>query len=145
MKDREKFMDEVTERVFDRWFEWHFHRLNEAERNFFCVAVLDAEVCNGGFDQYYFNSPADVVREVIDALRAIGATETAEIVIAANGLFKDGCPPLDDAERQDLLSAMDDEARMKFEPLNERFFTISDDLDNQLYGYALKHKKELGV
>lgn len=48
------------------------------------VWLLDAEVNNGGFDQYYFNSRGVLAQSTVQALVAIGATETASLLETAN-------------------------------------------------------------
>jgi hypothetical protein len=67
------------------------------------VEALEAEVNNGGFDQFFFNSAGDRTKETIDALSVIGAVHTAAIVRAAAGRFPGGLPPQDRDERQTLL------------------------------------------
>ena len=39
------------------------------------VDELEAEINNGGFDQYFFNSAGDKAAEAINALEAIGANK----------------------------------------------------------------------
>lgn len=48
------------------------------------VWLLEAEVNNGGFDQYYFNSRGVLAEATVRALNEIGATETASLLEAAN-------------------------------------------------------------
>lgn len=47
------------------------------------VWTLDAEVDNGGFDQYVFNSSGDRARHVLDSLKVVGALETHAIAARA--------------------------------------------------------------
>ena len=67
------------------------------------VEALEAEVSNGGFDQFFFSSAGDRTRETIDALSAIGAHHTASIVRSAASKFPAGLPPEDRFTRQRLL------------------------------------------
>ena len=39
------------------------------------IEALEAEVNNGGFDQYFYNSAGDNTAETIQALETIGATK----------------------------------------------------------------------
>jgi hypothetical protein len=48
------------------------------------VWLLEAEVNNGGFDQYYFNTRGVLAESTVRALQEIGATETASLLEAAN-------------------------------------------------------------
>ncbi len=67
------------------------------------VEELEAEVNNGGFDQYFFNSSGENAAAVIGALDKIGATKTAGIVRAACEKFPGGMPPADWIARQAVL------------------------------------------
>src|SRR5437879_8408232 len=67
------------------------------------VGALQAEVNNGGFEQFFFNSAGDRTREIIEALSAIGAPHTASIVGRAAAKFPGGLPPEDRFARQRLL------------------------------------------
>jgi len=67
------------------------------------VEALQAEVNNGGFEQFFFNSAGDRTRETIEALSAIGAHHTASIVRRAAAKFPGGLPPEDRFARQRLL------------------------------------------
>jgi hypothetical protein len=67
------------------------------------VEALEAEVTNGGFDQFFFSSAGDRTRETIDALGAIDAHQTAGIVRRAAAKFPGGLPPEDRFARQRLL------------------------------------------
>lgn len=67
------------------------------------VGSLEAEVNNGGFDQFFFNSLSDRTPEIIQALELIGASRTADIVKRAAAKFPAGMPPSEWAKRQDLL------------------------------------------
>ena len=48
------------------------------------VWLLDVEVNNGGFHQYYFNTRGVLAEATVEALSAIGATDTASLLEAAN-------------------------------------------------------------
>lgn len=53
------------------------------------VEELEAEINNGGFDQFFFNSASDRTDEIIAALLLIGAAHTANIVKTAMAKFPD--------------------------------------------------------
>jgi hypothetical protein len=48
------------------------------------VWLLQAEVNNGGFDQYYSNTRGALAKRTVAALEEIGATDTASVLAAAN-------------------------------------------------------------
>lgn len=48
------------------------------------IWLLDVEVNNGGFHQYYFNTGGELATLTVRALQSIGATQTAALLDAAN-------------------------------------------------------------
>lgn len=74
--------------AMEPWLAKYFDRgvsaLTELEAVAVGVWLLDAQVNNGGFDQYYFNTGGKLARATVNALRQIGARETASLLEAAN-------------------------------------------------------------
>jgi hypothetical protein len=91
------------------------------------VEMLEAEVNNGGFHQFFYNSAGDKTAETIQALEAIGAFTTADIVNRAAQRFPWGTPPKDRFARQDVLLEAFPHATA-FEELDREFFAYRDDL-----------------
>lgn len=67
------------------------------------ISTPEAEVNNGGFDQYYFNSDGELAVPTVNALKRIGAHRTAATLAAANAEFPDALPPADRSLRQQQL------------------------------------------
>ena len=97
------------------------------------VWMLEAEVNNGGFDQYYFNSAGDLALQTVEALQAIGAPNTASLLAAANEEFPDAIPPADRFERQRVLERIRDGAR--FASLETVFYRDEENLLGLLASY----------
>ena len=91
------------------------------------VEELEAEINNGGFDQFFFNSAGDRTAEVIDALSVIGATRTATIVKAAASKFPGGMPPRDQNARQEALEVVSPDSDA-FEDQDDAFLKYEEDL-----------------
>jgi len=74
--------------VIDPWLEKYINQgagsLTPVEACAVGVWLLDAEVNNGGFNQYYFNTRGVLAVRTVEALREIGAAETASLLEAAN-------------------------------------------------------------
>jgi hypothetical protein len=77
----------VSEAVWAREAAVGVSGLTPAERVFLCVWNLEAEVNNGGFEQFYINSAGDNAVETPAALRGIGAARAAAIAERANDVF----------------------------------------------------------
>ncbi len=87
------------------------------------IENLEAEINNGGFDQFFYNSAGDNTAEAIQALETIGANRMADIVKRAASKFPGNMPPKDRFVRQELL--------LDISPNAEAF----EDLDAECYGY----------
>jgi hypothetical protein len=109
--------------------------LTPAEQVFFCVWTLEAEVNNGGFSQFYYNSSGDIAVDVPGALRAIGADQTASIVDRANALFGPDGPSADSDARQERLEDLEESAEDDFEALDQAFLEYRDNLSELLANY----------
>ena len=63
-----------------RFWRLEYGALSVPERIFRAVWELEAQVNNGGFHQYFWNSSGSLVPDVVNALRAIGAAQMASVV-----------------------------------------------------------------
>jgi len=118
-----------------------FSELSPSERVFILVWELEAEVNNGGFNQFFFNSAGDRASATPAALRAIGAGRTAAIVDEANSSFPDG-PPADRAVRQGVLETIDPDTEL-FDELDQEFYGYPDDLSALLYRFVIEHRSDI--
>ena len=126
-----------------RFWRVDFEALSLAERVFRAIWELEGEVNNGGFDQYFFNSSGDTAFAVVDALKAIGADSTAQILAAANALFPGLSPPRDRDARQSLLAGFEPEQQATLERLDQQFFLYPDNLTELLHDYVKRNSAEI--
>jgi len=101
------------------------------------IRDLEAEINNGGFDQFFFNSSGDKTAETIAALEVIGASHTAGIVRNAAARFPGGMPPTDRDERQNLLAGSVSPDSDAFEDEDAAFLEYRDDLESLAAAYAV--------
>jgi hypothetical protein len=85
------------------------------------VWLLESEVNNGGFDQYYFNTGGSLATKTVEALRTIGAYETAGILEAANADIPALPLPEDRNERSAVLDKVGQVSR--FRALETEFYS----------------------
>lgn len=135
---------DVNRLIFERYEKRGFEGLTEAERTAHCVWWLEAEVNNGGFDQFYFNSAGDHAVETVAALERIGARHTAGIVTRANAAFRDGRPPRERAARQKQLLALSKVAKEELGELDDEFYEYRDDLKGLLDRFVQEHRADIG-
>jgi len=111
--------------------------LTAPQQTFKIVWELEAEVNNGGFDQYFSNTSGRDAPRAAAALRAIGAFKCAQIVEAAVGRIDErGLDWPNDARRRQALTKFDAD---RFSDLDERFFAYPDPLSALLYRFVVAH------
>jgi hypothetical protein len=110
--------------------------LSAAEKTFALVMLLWYELGNGGFRQFYFNTPGDKALDTIDALEAIGALETAGVMQKANSEFGPEGPSPVRARRQAQLSRLGEGALRRLSELDELIYDGPEDLELLLLGFA---------
>ena len=133
-------LDFVLERIspwIDKYIAAGPHGLTRLEAAGVGVWMLEAEVNNGGFDQYYFNSAGDMAVQTVEALEAIGAPNTASLLRAANEEFPGAMPPIDRSERQQVLDGIREGVR--FAALEAVFYRDEENLLARLASYLRAH------
>ena len=93
-----------------------------------------AEVCNGGFDQYFINSTGDLAFEARAGFERIEAIKTAQLLDRVFKAFPGGSVPRNRDDRIELLEGVDDDERDQlFESLDQEFYSL---MDSELYPRA---------
>jgi hypothetical protein len=138
-QDRERYLIGLSEKLCPLVWEASLSVLSEPEQVFVCVWQLEAEVNNGGFSQFYYNSAGDNAVSTVPALERISALHTAAIVGKANALFPGG-PAADRDSRQTALDKLNDSA---FEDLDEAFLAYADDLSELLFTFVQDHRANI--
>lgn len=126
-----------------RFWRVGFDALSYPEQVFYVIWELESEVNNGGFEQFFSNSSGDVAFAVVDALKAIGAEETARIAAEANGMFPGSFPPRDRDERQALLETFDAEKIEAWDKLDQEFYKRPDNLTELLHEYVRRNASKI--
>lgn len=117
-----RFVDIVTNVDTDRFTE-----LEADARDIYVVGLLEGEVNNGGFSQYFWNTEGQHAAATVDVLKRIGARETASLLRRAMRLY--GAPPSDDLDEwYDRLERVDSEHEHVLAELDEHFYEGADDL-----------------
>lgn len=118
-------------------------RLNDGQRAVLAMYVADLEILNGGFSQFWSNSPARVANDLLPAAERVGAREFAAIFRDAAGLWPGGKIPRDRDRREALLDTLDASALAE---LDERYaatqYQRKTALPNVLAPYIRSHPDE---
>lgn len=113
--------------------------------NIMCAVELHAEVINGGFNQYYYNSGGERAQKAEDTFVKLGADRIADVVKRANNQYA--------ANRDELQSVWDGTKEGFAHGYKEKLFDAFDDEyyalmknDRQLYTmigtYIKQHPQE---
>ena len=139
--DIESELFAAWERISARAKAVGFIALAQKEQAFLSVWVLEAELNNGGFSQWMFNSDGDHAELAVATLRAIGASGAAA---ACERFFADllgGRPAADRDARQRQLEAAEErfgeDAFMDAcAALQEEFYAAEDNLRERLWVFV---------
>ena len=116
-----------------------FENLNEAEKTFLYVEILEAEINNGGFDQFFFNSSGDYANETLEALKRIGATKTAKLVEEAYSYFPEDPIPKNNEKRREILENIDEQTSEKWTQLEDKFYLYEENIGSLVLDYVRKN------
>ena len=108
----------------------------EPQLYYLTLSWLDAEVRNGGFSQYYFNSAGELAPHAMKAALSVGAPEIAAIVQKANALFGKNGPDPDRNKRMDQLSKIDPKALAE---LDKRYYKSAERLTEILPRFVARN------
>jgi hypothetical protein len=116
---------------------------SEPQKVFSAIWAVESDVNNGGFREYFLNSP-ESASFVVEALERIGAPQTAAICKhAIDTAFIDGLPEAEEAIRT-AATSFPDEVTAALEPLDQEFFSYPHDLTDLLFAFVSRHPEEFG-
>ena len=128
----------LVRRVNDAAFG--FESFSEAEKLYFAVGLLEGEVYNGGFDQYFSNSSGSFYEHAARGLQAVGATRSARLLAdAKHALFGDSAVPTDSTERRAHLRALSLDSNV-LDSLDTQFYEDPDELGALMERFAKEHR-----
>ncbi|WP_162914316.1 DMP19 family protein [Taklimakanibacter lacteus] len=134
----------LAENPHSRLWRLDYDHLSPPERVFRAVWELEAEVNNGGFHQYFFNSAGNLAHHVVEALRAIGATAMAGI--AQRAIKAAGYDASESHQvRRERVAALAPEPLEMLDALDQEFYAYPDNLTALLYEYVTEHSQEMGL
>jgi hypothetical protein len=142
----------ALEAIFDRLFAYAgdtlegeyemFAAATRGQRAVYALWIVDGEVNNGGFEQFFFNSSGSVMDEAIDGAELIGASANARILEEAAEVFSDGDVPEDREARWRILDALPDDKLGELGELDDRWFSHDRELNRKLVAYVEANPEE---
>jgi hypothetical protein len=138
--DMEKLLFAEWDRICGEEQARGFADVSHADQVFHRIWMLEAELNNGGFSQYMFNSSGDHALSAVDALREVGADDLAAICQSFFALLRGGAPAADQDLRQGQLDEVaermgEDAFEEACSKLQAEFCAGEDELRRQLVRY----------
>lgn len=92
----------------------------------YAMSYSHADICNGGFHQYFANHTGALAREALDGFRLVGLDQHADLLTRAMSRFPDGVAPRDWGLRNAILDAFDYESDWKpfIEPIEDAYYAL---------------------
>ncbi len=106
------------------------------------ICRIDVQVCNGGYDQYFYYSGTHVP-ETINAIKQVGLGDLYTNYIEAINVFPNGIVPKEDSDRQSIMDQFTDTQRAQLSQLSDQYYEIND--HETLFDFSVKNKNEILV
>lgn len=119
-----------------------YNSLAAAEKKYFAVALLEGDVFNGGFHQYFFNSSGSYYKDACAGLEEMGALQTLNLLERAKQIvFGFASVPPDTSKRRSLLQrCTNDSTSSRLEVLDQMFCKDPDNIAERSRAFALNHQ-----
>ena len=118
--------------------------LTIAQRRFLAMFWYDSEVCNGGHDQFFYNSTRIVWKDALEGMRMIGDDSDADNFQKAIDIFG-GSIPFDREERNKVLDKIcENEDFDDFEEIDRSYYR-GERFEKLMNEYVKKHPAEFVV
>lgn len=142
---------ESTKGIKEEWFysevpHWYSHIINLPKdlQITYLTVILENQVLNGGFHQYFVNSYGQFAKETIEALIEIGAFKKSNLLEKALNIVQDD---IGDVEfRNKLINRslnklfVDDDLFKPLEELDDVYYDIEDEDVSDLLGEYLNKR-----
>lgn len=135
----------VWELLLERIDRSGFSALTPPQQHYYAASAYHAEVCNGGHEQYFINSSGKHWRAAIEGLRAVGASDRAELLCAAVTAFGPDGPSEDNDRRARQLSTLLRKDDSALRAIDSRYYSCQEDLNVLLADYACKRREQFSV
>ena len=103
--------------------------LSDGNRALWLTWIVEGEVNNGGFNQYYWNTDGKHSVEAVTSFEFFSASKHASLMREANATRKEEAATIREFEDKNTLEAFSDSYQAsKLGPLDDKFYGLSEDL-----------------
>ena len=119
-------------------------KLSPAQQALYSTWLVEAEVNNGGFNQFYFNSSGEFANMAVGGFNQFGLTKYAELVQKANQLFTSIKPDLEKYNDGSMEGFMESYDENPLNELDKEFYNLQteESVGKARIGYIRFHPEE---
>ncbi|TVZ47482.1 DMP19 family protein [Olleya sp. Hel_I_94] len=144
LEDETDVVIEIGQKLWDKSKDdKDFESLNSIEKNILYIEMLEGQVNNGGFDQFFFNSSGEYAHETLIALEEIKAPKMAEILNRAIRAFPTSPIPKDEEQRREYMEDVPENISETWDKLDDEFYKYPENLAGLVIEYVKANKEEL--
>ncbi len=121
--------DNIYENIkndFDSEFQ-NIKKLSKRQQSFWSTWVLEGEVNNGGFNQFYFNSSGQFAKMAETGFKTFGAEKYAELTQRANKIYAENKKRLAEFDDGSLDSFSESYKDNSLNKLDDEFYDLGDE------------------
>jgi hypothetical protein len=142
--NKNNFLIELSESNKTEFGKVDFARQSEKQKVFSAIWVLESEVNNGGFAQYFQNDRGETANFAPTALKRVGANHCAHIVENAIRALTYDSSSMSPDKIESLIAEATKETLEKLDVLSSLFFKYPDNLTDLLFEFVSNHPKVFG-
>lgn len=119
-------------------------KLSFAQQALYSTWVVEAEVNNGGFNQFYFNPSSEFAYMAVGGFKLFGLIKHAELLEKSNKLFIQKKPDLEKYNDGTLDSFSESYNEKLFDSFDEEFYKLEEEnnISDARIGYIKLHPEE---
>lgn len=117
---------------------------NESRQAIYMIWILEAEVNNGGYNQYYYNPNGQFYKRLPDVLRFVAANKFADLTQRANNTFEKENPTISQHQDGTLVGFSKSYEGNPLNKFDDEFYELykTENLQQIQVEFIRKHKTE---
>jgi hypothetical protein len=117
---------------------------NKSRQAIYLISLIQAEVENGGFNQFYYNQRHLTIKHLPEAFKIIGTERYAALMKKANDIYEKHYKQIKKSQDGTVDDFIKSYENNPFSELDDIFYDLSDteDLDKLLAKYIREHKAD---
>jgi len=140
-------MEHVSTRFNKNWTNEYevVSAMSPGIRAVYSTMVVESEVDNGGFNQFYWNSSNLFAKEAVEDFERLGAKPFAELMKEANAIRESEKARMQEFKKEDTMEAFSESYKYtKLNELDEKFYKLNENeiLSKLRIKYIREHPEE---